>query len=396
MSAGMLAGVATGRCDPLPDSAPAPQPALTGDWGGVRTSLADQGIGLGGGWIIEGFDDAAGGAARGVVGASTLDASAMLDLQKLAGLGGMEIYLDLEDHAGRGPDSLVGDIEGIDKHNWPAYLQVFEAWIQQKLLDGTLRIKIGKIDANTEFSVNGDGLDFLSTATQVTPTLLGFGTAPDSMPGVDAVWMPTPRGYAALSVTDANRADRFLDFSGHPQFNEPTRNGLLLIGEAGLSWKHPAGWGADGTLRLGVWEHTGQFARMAGGVQRDAQGGYAMLDQTLWRPGGTDGARGLRGFVAFARTDGRVAPIMQQAGGGLEWTGPLAARPADAVGVTVQDERLSDTTAQPRPDEELVEGFYKVQATDWGIVQPDVEYVAHPGGRYRDAWVGIVSMQATF
>ncbi len=44
----------------------------------------------------------------------------------------------------------------FDKLNFSPYLQVFELWYQQKLFDGRLRIKLGKVDANTEFSVITD------------------------------------------------------------------------------------------------------------------------------------------------------------------------------------------------------------------------------------------------
>lgn len=379
-----------------PAMADPPSPTATGAWGGVRTNLADQGIALGGSWIMEGFDDLAGGAERGSLGAATLDANVTFDLQKLARLDGAEIYLDLEDHAGRDPDDLVGDLSGTDKHNWTPYLQIFEAWYQQKLFDGTLRIKLGKIDANTEFSVIDNGLDFLAPPTQVTPTLLGFTTTPDPMPTIDVFWTPTPLVYAALSLADANRADRLLDFSGHPSFNEPTQDGKLLIAESGLTWKHLAAWPADGNLRLGLWDHTGRFARLAGGTQRDTTGVYAILDQTLWRPGADPAEpRGLRAFGEYAHTDGSVSPLTTQFGAGLDFTGPLAARAQDAIGVTVQNERLSSDGGFTYHDETLMEAFYKAQITAWAFVQPDMQYIVHPGGRYGNAVLGILSMQIT-
>ncbi len=408
LAAACIAGAAvtsplhSARADPPPakesgSSQPAaPSPTATGDWGGARTNLANAGIALGGSWIMEGFDDLAGGAQRGSVGASTLDANVTVDLQKLTALDGAEIYLDLEDHAGRNPDDLVGDLEGTDKHNWTPYLQLFEAWYQQKLFGNTLRIKIGKIDANTEFSVINNGLDFLAPTTQVTPTLLGFTTTPDPMPAIDVFWTPTPLFYAAASLADANRADHFLDFSGHPSANEPTEDGKLLIGETGLTWKHLAAWQTDGNLRLGLWDHTGRFTRLDGGTQRDAAGGYAILDQTLWHPGASaDEPRGLRGFLEYAHTDGRISPITTQLGAGLDWTGPFAIRAQDAIGVTAQNERLSTGAEWRYRTEMLMEGFYKAQLTPWAFVQPDLQYIRHPGGRYRDAVQGILSMQIT-
>ncbi len=44
----------------------------------------------------------------------------------------------------------------FDKLSFSPYLQFFELWYQQKLFDGRLRIKLGKVDANTEFNVITD------------------------------------------------------------------------------------------------------------------------------------------------------------------------------------------------------------------------------------------------
>ena len=369
-------------------------PTATGDWGGMRAKLDDQGISLGGSWVMESFDDMQGGAERGTVGASTLDANLTLDLQKLAGLQGGEFYADFEDHAGRDPDQLVGDLQTIDKLNWTAYFQTFEFWYQQKLFGDKLRIKIGKIDANSEFSVIDDGLNFLDASTQVTPTLLGFTTTPDPMPTVDVFYKPNSLFYADFSAADSNSADHFLDFSGHPAAIQPTANGKLLIGETGLTWKQIPGVATDGNLRLGVWEHTGTFTQFDGQTQHAAQGLYAIFNQTIWKPtSNSDDMRGIRTFLEYGQTDHTVSQIDWHYGGGVAWTGPIAARAQDVTGITAQYAHVSDDAGLPDHYELLLESFYKVQVNQWATLQPDLQYISHPGGRYNNALVGILTMQ---
>ena len=76
----------------------------------------------------------------------------------------------------------MGDLQVFDKQNSAPFLQVYELWYQQKLFEGKLRLKLGKVDANSEFSVIDNGLPFINSSTQVSPTISGFPTFPAPMP----------------------------------------------------------------------------------------------------------------------------------------------------------------------------------------------------------------------
>ncbi|MGH7908106.1 MAG: carbohydrate porin [Candidatus Binataceae bacterium] len=134
--------------------------------------------------MAEGFQNFRGGVDTApTVIASTLDVHLGVDTSKAFDWPGGELYADLRDHAGRNPSSLlVGDLEIFDKLNYTPFLQAAELWYQQKLFKGRLRIKIGKVDANDEFSVIDNGLPFLSSSTQVSPTIFVFPTIPTRCP----------------------------------------------------------------------------------------------------------------------------------------------------------------------------------------------------------------------
>ena len=370
----------------------------SGEWGGLRSRLEEQGASIGIDWVMEGFKNFRGGIATGAAAASTFDVDLSLDMQKLLGVRGGEFYIDMEDHAGRNPSAaLVGDLQVFDKLNFTSYLQIFELWYQQKLFHGKLRIKAGKVDANSEFSVIDNGLSFLSSSTQVTPTLFVFPTTPDPMPGVNFFYTPKDFFYAGFAVYDANRSDRFLNFSGRPESIQPTRHGKLLIGETGFNWSRLSVLKADGNLRLGFWGHTGTFTRFDGDAQRGAEGLYVILDQTLWQPlPGPNERRGLRTFLEYGQTDRAVAPIYRHFGGGLAWTGLLPCRPRDVAGVSPQYARLSPGAGLPHDYELAFEVFYKVQLTPWSSLQPDLQYIAHPGGQYPSALVGTLHLKVIF
>ena len=190
---------------------------LTGDWGGLRKELEDKGISFGTMWTIQGFRNFEGGLHVGDTAASTLDVNLSLDAEKLFGLAGGKFYADFQNHAGPDPSSyLVGDLEKFTKLNYSPFTQIAEIWWEQKLFGDKLRLKIGKVDANSEFSVIDNGLPFLSSSTQVTPTLLPFPTFPDPLPSVNVFYTPTELFYASFGAYYANRHDRFLDFNGNP------------------------------------------------------------------------------------------------------------------------------------------------------------------------------------
>jgi len=59
---------------------------------------------------------------------------------------------------------LVGNVQKFTKLNYPPYLQIAEFWYRQTLFHGKLRLKLGKVDANSEFSVVDNYLAFLNSS----------------------------------------------------------------------------------------------------------------------------------------------------------------------------------------------------------------------------------------
>jgi porin len=370
----------------------------TGGWWGGRQRLEEAGISLNAQLVLEGFNNFQGGVDTGAVGASTFDLNLTLDTEKAFNWKGGEFYVDLEDHAGRNPAAvLTGDIQNFDKLNFTSYLQIFELWYQQELFDGRLRLKLGKIDANTEFSVIDNGLPFLNASTQVTPTITPFPTTPDPMPSADLFFTPVKSWYASFGASYANQSDTFGDITGHPQSIQPTASGTLLIGETGLRWDHAPLLGKDGNLKVGAWDHTGTFSRLDGGQQKGSDGCYAILDQTLWQPTGEpEKGRGVRAFVESGRTQSSVSLIDWNTAGGATWTGPLAMRPNDVLGFSANYAHLSQQAGLPHTYELALEWLYQAPLTKWATLMPDVQFILHPGGQYPDAVVGTLDLTIQF
>lgn len=377
---------------------------LTGEWLPARRTLESRGITVDAIWIAEGFYNFQGGIRTGTLATMTPNVDATFDLEKLIGLSGAEARVSLEGNANNDPSAvLIGDLQRFTKLGAAPFIQIYDLWYQQKLFDNTFRIKAGKMDANSEFSVVNNGLEFLNSSAQVSPTVLGFPTYPFPSAGLTLFFTPHNPFYASFGVYAAGANGRFLVFYGHPEEFQPTLNGTLFIGETGLNWSGSPQLNSDRNLRLGFWGNTGTFTRFDGGTQQGARGFYAILDEVLWRPahdkaGAHDNldTRGLRTFLEYGYTDCAVAPVCRHYGAGISWKGPLAQRANDEAGFTAQYAHLSPGLLAPHPYEMALEVFYRIEIAPWAIVQPDFQYIVHPSGKYPSAAVGTLFLQFSF
>lgn len=360
--------------------------------------LQEKGFTFGINETLEGYYNFTGGKRTGSAIASTFDVNMNTDLEKLTGLPGATFYMDLEDHAGNNPtDKLIGDLQVFDKHNAAPFLQILEIWYQQILFNQKLRVKIGKIDANSEFSVIDNGLDFINSSTQVTPTFFVFPTFPDPVPAINIFFTPDKLFYTSFAIDDANQNARFLDFYGDPVSVQPTRNGVLLLSESGLTWDKLPIFGKDGNLKIGLWKHTGTFSKFNAKNQQGAGGFYLIANQTLWKPAAqNNGSRGIRMFIEYTATDSTVSSVYEHFGSGVIWTGPSADHPKDATGFSAHYAALSPGLDLPDNNELNMEAFYKLQITSRMNIKPDIQYIIHPGGRYKNAFVGTLLLNFSF
>jgi porin len=182
---------------------------------------------------------------------------------------------------------------------------------------------------------------------------------------------------------------------------------------AGASTAHssgPSGSALPGTVKLGAWLHAGLFADM----RYSSQGGslavsgaqplqhrsnfavYGVIDQMLWRADG-GGDRGLNFFLRASAAPIDRNPISFNFDTGLTFKGPIASRLDDMVSVGLAFGRVSPqaagreldlvaVTGRPMPirDHEAIELTYLAQLTPNWSLQPDVQYIIHPGAHAPD------------
>ena len=161
----------------------------TGDWWGWRRGLAEHGIAVDVSYVVDGTANLRGGVdTADRTWRRLLDATITLDTKPLLGMEGGTIFVDFQHAEGPNPsDDLIGDVQGIDGLDGVPgaphqnRTQLAQLWYQQTALDGKVRVKVGKVDANSEFDHSEVAQEFLhqsagSSATLFTlPTLSGSG-----------------------------------------------------------------------------------------------------------------------------------------------------------------------------------------------------------------------------
>jgi len=369
-------------------------------YGGVKIRT-EEGVDVNVNVIMDGFRNFTGGIRTSKTqGLSFLDLFVALDTHRLLRWPGGLFAAEIAYGAGDDPTkTMVGDVLLFDLFDGPRYLSLYQLWYEQKMADDWFRVRVGKIDANGEFNVVEYGLWFVSKANQINPTNYLIPTTPGPMPGVTAfLEEPDNRWYIGVGGFYSNRASRFGNFVGPASSFQPARNGAYLVQEAGVRWRHVSDIRAPGDFKAGAWQHTGVFPRLGGGEQRGTAGYYLIFDQTLWQPpGAREFEQGIGLFLAWGQTEDTVQPVHIGTGGGIAWTGPFASRSKDVTGFAVHCGAISPRARhRPKPQEISFEIFYRALVRPWMAVQPDLQYIITPGGRYDNALVMTLRLQINY
>jgi porin len=353
--------------------------------------------------------DAAGGVRRGVKALGLAGAQLTLELRRLVGWRGARAFLFVLDTHGGAPSDLTGDVQGVSNLEAPADVRLEEAWLQQNLLSNRLSWLVGRYDLNTEFYRLQSGGLFVNSSFGVGPEFAQSGAAgpsifPSTAVGTRVEYKPSANVVSRAAVLDGVPVDRRGD--GIHLF--APGNGVLIVGEMALlarsdtvtmprERRFQIGRGLArpyaGKLALGGWYYTARFPDLvdtlpSGGPvrHRGSAGAYLIGDGTVWsaRPG-RPGA--LTVFVQLGLGDGRVNQIGGYLGGGLTLTAPFAGRAQDELGLAAAAalngshyERAQTGAGAPTAGETTIELTYLAQLGVWLTVQPDIQYVIHPGG----------------
>jgi porin len=365
------------------------------------------------------------------------------DLEKLAGWSGAKVHASFHQiHGSEFSANNLENLMTVSGIEAPPSTRLFNLWIEQKL-GRDVNLRVGQFTAAQEFLVSENASLFVNS-TFGWPLLTsedlpsGGPNYPEATPGVRLAL--TPNDQVTLRAAIFNGDPAGAGVGGDPVKRDPfglafrVRDPPLLIAELAYTYNQQtpraspenphqegigpvprqsknsgaAAAGLPGTVKFGAWVHTGQFADQ----RFDAQGGllaasggrplqhagnfglYGVIDQMLWRVPGSSSDRGLNGFLRVLAAPSDRNLIDLYADGGLTFKGPFESRPDDTIGLGLAFGRISPRAAAQDRDvialsgspmpvrdfEAAIELTYQVQIADNWSVQPDIQYIVHPGG----------------
>ena len=187
---------------------PAHWQRATDDWFGLRPQLDDHGITFQANLTLDNSWDVTGGANSDSTAARyLLNFNLTLNTERLAGWKGGTFFFNFQNQNGKDGSAMVGSAQGISNIDSSSLTQISELWYEQALLDGTLRLKVGKVDAGTEFARVENGAEFLNSSFGFSPTILGFPSYPNPSLSLNIFANPTPWLYGGLGIYDGATAE---------------------------------------------------------------------------------------------------------------------------------------------------------------------------------------------
>ena len=387
--------------------------------GQFKKGLLDLGYNLKFNYTGEVFGNPTGGVKQGAINEGLFEMAVDGDLDKIAGLNGATFHIHAFVIHGRGLStfnllnfSTISSIEA--RHS----TRLFELWHEQKF-NGVAAVRIGQLSADTEFFIS-------DLATLYVNKTFGWSDLPSvDLPGGGPIY-PLATPGVRLKLTDGQTTLLAALFNGDPsgagftgleEIKDPSginfrlKDPPFLIGEAQFKYNQAAdSAGLAGTIRLGAWHHFGNFGDERFGidglplasplssgnalVHRGNSGVYGVIDQIVWRLPGGDPNKGVGVFARASAAPSDRNLIDVYADAGVNFIGLWGMRPNDSFGAAASYSRISaqasgsdadaaffTPAALPvRDDEVAFELTYQAQIVPGFLVQPDFQYIFHPGG----------------
>ncbi|WAH60779.1 carbohydrate porin [Pseudomonas silvicola] len=421
----------------LADSAFASQSRwMTGDWGGLRTDLLQQGVDIKLGYIGETATLLRGGysgAGHPTRYTDQFSIGADIDLQKLWGWADAAFSIAV---ANRNGDTLDDDINdprasGLGSvqeiHGRGSVTRLSELWVSKGWLADTFNLKLGRMASSDDFA--SEDCLFQNVAfcgAQPGNYVSSIHNGPISSWGARLRYRVAPDWYVQAGAYAINSEN--LDNSNGFRLNPNGTNGGQFPVE--LLWK-PTLDGLPGEYRLGYYKTTaavadvyddefGKSAAISGNDyrKRDRRDGWWVVAKQQLTDVGGDRSRGLTLVASATFHDRQTTPVVGYQKVSMVYTGPFDTRPQDELGVGIARMQVSsrflrnaknanelsgltydDASYVPQQhDQYQAELHYRVHATGWMSVMPNLQYVKDPGGvkNVDDAWVLGLQVQSQF
>ncbi|GAA0253656.1 MULTISPECIES: carbohydrate porin [Pseudomonas] len=410
---------------------------MTGDWGGERTKLIEQGIDIKADYVGEMGYNAHGGYNDDKTGrySDQFGLGVALDLQKLWGWDNTQAKIQLTNRNGQNiSNDRIGDPRaGTLSSSQEVYgrghmVRLTQFWIQHQMFDNKLDVKLGYFGEGEDFNTFPCDFQNLSfCGSQVGNYVNTWYNWPVSQAAIRVKYNITPELYAQIGAYNQNPSQ--LEHGNGFKLSGSGTKGTVIPVE--LVWS-PKVNNLPGEYRVGYYKS----AADAPDVREDVNGGDAVLSGADFRTRSSkkgywfvaqqqltthngDASRGLNIAANATFHDKETNLVDNYQSLMLVYKGPFDARPKDDVGigaarlhvnndvkrnsellnaangVSDYDNPLYTPIRETEYNFELNYGFH---VTNWLTVRPNLQYVVQPGGvdKVDNALVAGLKIQSTF
>jgi porin len=372
------------------------RPKLTGDWGGLRTTLGKNGVQLDLDNVHTFQAVTSGGLDTTGRYLGNAEIVLKLDSQKMGLWPGGFLLVRGEAAFGTGVNSATGALLPVNTRpilSLPARDEmVLSHVVLTQFLSEKFAVTLGKLDTTggdaNEFA-HGRGDDkFMNLAFSFNPVLLRVG--PYSTLGMGLVFLPTKDLILSFSAIDTEGV------TTRTGFDTLFKDGTTLASEARLTVRP---FGLTGHQLIGFAWSNSDFNSLSqdprtlignvlfGTPPKKESGSWAFMynfDQYFYQDE-TDPTQGIGVFGRFGISDGKANPIAQFYSIGFGGKGLIPTREHDRWGIgyyymKIANDLRNTIPALPRErvgldHEQGVELFYNIAITPWLHVTPDLQFI---------------------
>ena len=410
---------------------------MTGDWGGERTKLIEQGIDIKADYVGEMGYNAHGGYNDDKTGrySDQFGLGVALDLQKLWGWDNTQAKIQLTNRNGQNiSNDRIGDPRaGTLSSSQEVYgrghmVRLTQFWIQHQMFDNKLDVKLGYFGEGEDFNTFPCDFQNLSfCGSQVGNYVNTWYNWPVAQAAIRVKYNITPELYAQIGAYNQNPSQ--LEHGNGFKLSGSGTKGTVIPVE--LVWS-PKVNNLPGEYRVGFYKS----AADAPDVREDVNGGDAVLSGADFRTRSSkkgywfvaqqqltthngDASRGLNIAANATFHDKETNLVDNYQSLMLVYKGPFDARPKDDVGIGVARLHVNNDVKKNsellnaangvsdydnplytpiRETEYNVELNYGFHVTNWLTVRPNLQYVVQPGGvdKVDNALVAGLKIQSTF
>lgn len=388
--------------------APPAQPHLLGDWLGLRTWLEDKGIKPTATYIWFPAVNLNGGTREKVQQAGQFAASLAFDLDRLAGIKGGTIQAAVTNRNGQN----INDTNHLGLLQYPQGVygagQIWRMaglWYQQRI--GSAELKVGQVSMGEDFGSTTcffQSLYFCGVVPGHTSFNYWYNYPITTWGG--RVKIRDKLGYTMAGVYQRN--DNKFPLNRGFYLGWKGGKGAFVAIERGFDVKLGGDPKRVGLYKIGIFFDTSK----GNDLIRDENGGLAAmtgdpLDQHRGRASfyavarqqiigaKDDGSGGLTAFANIVQADRRTNFLRNVVTAGATYSGIVAGRPRDEIGIAVGRSLVNDraaelrealnvrdgTAIEPQRDEYAIEATYSIAVRPGLSVRPNIQYYVDSGGR---------------